>query len=271
MQNINFNDSNLISSLQSNYIKNRPFNHIIINNFINETFLDQVLNEIKSKDFLNSKSGGYFTINESRMNKYASLGLIKGLENFNKLLNYLNSKNFVEFLENITNIKSLIVDHTFNGAGLHVSGKEAFLKLHADYNYHQKLKVYRRLNAILFLNKRWKEDFGGSLELWNKDLSKSQVKIIPEYNKLVVFDVDDNNYHGFPDPLNMPDGVLRYSIATFYYTVERGSRSFFPRGTKYVNREGEKFKKKSKYNNMVKKIIPPIFFDIYEFLKRFNR
>ena len=271
MQNINLKNKDLIENLSIEYNKNKPFKHIIIDNFININFLDQVLDEIKSKNFLNPDEDVYFTINESRMNKYASLGLIKNLEKFNILLNFLNSNDFVEFLEGVTNINSLIVDHTFNGAGLHISGQKSFLKLHADYNYHQKLKVYRRLNAILFLNKNWSEDFGGSLELWNKDLSKSEVRINPDFNKLVIFEVDDSNYHGFPDPLNIPVGIYRYSIATFYYTVERGSRSFFPRGTKYVSRIGEKFKKKSKYNGLTKKIIPPIFFDIYNFLKRFNR
>jgi Rps23 Pro-64 3,4-dihydroxylase Tpa1-like proline 4-hydroxylase len=271
MQNIFFNDSNSIENIKFNYSQNKPYNHFVIDNFINHRFLDKVLSEIESKDFLNSSSGGYFTNNESRKNKFASLGQINGLENFNTLLNYFNSKDFVNFLENITNIKSIIVDHTFSGAGLHVSGKESFLKLHADYNYHQNLKVYRRLNAILFLNKEWKEEYGGYLELWNKDLTKSETKIKPEYNKLVVFEVNDNNYHGFPDPLIIPDKVKRYSIATFYYTVERGSRSFLPRGTKYVTRKGEKYKKKSRYNNLYKKLVPPIFFDIFEFLKKFNR
>ena len=44
------------------------------------------------------------------------------------------------------------------------------LKVHADFNYHGHLKVDRRLNLLLYLNENWSEDFGGHLQLWDKEM-----------------------------------------------------------------------------------------------------
>ena len=80
-------------------------------------------------------------------------------------------------LEELTGIKNLIADKTLYGGGLHQVERGGKLDIHADFNIHKKFKWHRRVNLILYLNKNWKPEYNGYLELWDKDM-----KIIKEFS-----------------------------------------------------------------------------------------
>jgi hypothetical protein len=93
------------------------------------------------------------------------------------------------------------------------------LSVHADFNYHQRLHVERRINVLIYLNKDWKDEYGAQLELWDTDM-KSRVKsYVPAFNRCVIFNTTSDSNHGNPQPVNHPDGVSRRSIALYYYTA----------------------------------------------------
>ena len=48
-------------------------------------------------------------------------------------------------------------------------------------------------------------------------------KIAPLFNRVVVFNTDEDSYHGLPDPLMCPDGESRKSIALYYYSFAYNS------------------------------------------------
>ena len=145
-------------------------------------------------------------------------------------------------METLTGIENLISDPYFLGAGLHQIPRGGKLAVHADFNRHNKFPLDRRLNILVYLNKDWKEEYGGHLELWDRDMSKCK-KIAPLFNRMVVFPVTDWAYHGHPEPLTCPEGRTRKSIALYYYTngrpeneVKKGKKS-----TQFVPRPGENF------------------------------
>src|SRR5438034_178076 len=76
-----------------------------------------------------------------------------------------------------------------------------FLKVHVDFNVHPKLKLDRRLNMLIYLNKEWREEWGGDLELWDADRTMCRKKIAPLFNRTVVFSTGDSSFHGHPHPL----------------------------------------------------------------------
>ncbi len=55
--------------------------------------------------------------------------------------------------------------------------------MHADFNWHQKLLLDRRINLLLYLNKDWEEDYGGHLELWNRDMKVLGDRILPVFDR----------------------------------------------------------------------------------------
>jgi hypothetical protein len=73
----------------------------------------------------------------------------------------------------------------------------------------------------LYLNKNWEEEWGGDLQLWNKDMSMCVKKILPIFNRMSIFSTTGNSWHGHPDPLTCPDNRSRKSLALYYYSDGR--------------------------------------------------
>jgi hypothetical protein len=133
----------------------------------------------------------------------------------------LNSRQFLLFLETISGIESLICDPYFIGGGAMMSGTGEFLKIHADFNWHHKLQAHRRLNALFYLTPDWKPDWGGELELWATDMSRLVKSIQPIFNRVVIFEVNDDSNHGQPQPLTTPPDIARRVFSAFYYTTRK--------------------------------------------------
>ena len=103
-----------------------------------------------------------------------------------------------------------------------VTGTEQFLKIHADFNWHHKLQMHRRLNFLLYLTPNWQPEWGGHLELWPKDMNRAaSQRIEPKFNRAVIFEVTDDSNHGQPEPLRAPPNVFRRVFSTFYYTTRK--------------------------------------------------
>ena len=111
------------------------------------------------------------------------------------------------FLEALTGIDGLIPDPYFGGAGPHQILPGGFLKVHTDFNWHPKLKLDRRLNLLVYLNKEWREEYGGHLELWNREVTVCERRILPVFNRTVVFSTTDFSFHGHPTPLACPPAM----------------------------------------------------------------
>ena len=197
--NLNYNElENYALENKENYVSAKPFPHIVIDNFFNNDLLNNLINEFpKNLD----KIGNKF---ENKVERKLSLNKSHLLSNnTNNFLNFLNSQIFLNFLQNLTDIdEKLVPDPYLLGGGLHELRKDGYLNIHADFNLHPSMKLDRRLNILIYLNKDWKESFGGSLQLWDKNMKECIQKIIPEFNRMVIFSTTDFSYHGNPDKVS---------------------------------------------------------------------
>ena len=187
------------------------------------------------------------------------------------LLYQLNSSIFVNFLEKLTGIKGIIPDPHFVGGGLHQIEKGGFLKIHVDFNKHKQMQVDRRLNLLLYLNKDWQEEYGGHFELWDRNMTECEAKILPIFNRCVIFNTSDFSYHGHPNPLNCPEDRTRKSLALYYYSNGRPAEEVSGQhSTLFRERPGEDLAQQQKVNNkqLLKKFIPPIVIDLVKTIQK---
>jgi len=123
------------------------------------------------------------------------------------------------------------------------------------------------LNLLIYLNKDWQESYGGHFELWNKDMTKCEKKVLPNFNTMALFSTTDFSYHGHPNPLTCPPGRSRKSLALYYYSNGRPIEEVTPDGvhdTVFKERIGNKEDKSLKSRLIVrvaKSITPPIIFN----------
>ena len=146
----------------SKYLKNEPFSHIVFDNFFNNEFLEEVL-----EDFPKDLNKAGIEYNNKTENASADPG--KNSVKTKHLINYLNSYEFINFLNNLTGIKEKLIPDPYLWGGGSYESKNAFLNIHSDFNVHPELKLNRRINLLIYLNKDWQENYGGSLELWDKN------------------------------------------------------------------------------------------------------
>ena len=159
---------------------------------------------------------------------------------FVSLLRELNATRFITFLEALTGIQGLVPDPHMRGGGLHQTRRGGKLDIHVDFNWHERLKLDRRVNVLLYLNTEWDSSWGGALELWNADMTACKRRIDPVFNRMVIFNTTETSYHGHPEPLDCPVGVTRKSIAMYYYTNGRPvSEMTKPHSTLYQKRPGD--------------------------------
>jgi len=240
----------------TSYTNAKPFPHIVFDNFFDSDLLEGVLSEfpnpgeIKWQRFDNEQEIKLASASES------SFGPVTRL-----LLYHLNSITFLEFLGNVTGITNLIPDPCFDGGGLHQIVRGGKLGIHADFNKHPRYGLDRRLNLLLYLNKDWREEYGGCLELWNQDMTACEAKIMPVFNRLMVFGTTDFTYHGHPDPLRCPEGVTRKSLALYYFSNGRPADEISGEHSTLFQQRGKDEVKpdyRQRLRRLAKDLLPPI-------------
>ncbi len=210
-------DKKIISELEKKIIvENNPFPHCIIENFLPLEIITKAENEFVNFRKTYSAGNKLFQKTKKSSEKYEEMP-----ETVKKIITFFYSKDFINILEEKFNLNNVEADWSLHGGGLHESFKGGFLKVHSDFIYIRKSKLRRVLNLLLYINSNWKEDWGGSLELWDQNMNSSVKKIIPEINRAVIFRTDKESNHGFPDPINCPENLSRKSIALYYYTKEQ--------------------------------------------------
>jgi Rps23 Pro-64 3,4-dihydroxylase Tpa1-like proline 4-hydroxylase len=211
------NLENLGKQKNIEYTEAKPFPHIVIDDLFDNSLLNKILEEFPRNihqigDNFDNKVEKKLSLNDTNKFSYET----------NNFINFLNSKKFINFLQNITDVKEkLIPDPYLIGGGLHELKEEGYLNVHADFNLHPTMKLDRRLNILIYLNKDWRSEFGGNLELWDKKMEKCEKKIIPIFNKTVIFSTTYNSFHGNPQKINHPSKKSRKSLAMYYYTNGR--------------------------------------------------
>jgi len=140
----------------------------------------------------------------------------------------LTSARFLLALEKLTGMWGLMGDPYFYGGGLHATAPGGRLAVHADFNKHPRFMLDRRLNLLVYLNEGWAEANGGHLELWSRDMQRCEQRLLPVFNRTVIFSTDRTSYHGQPSPVVGPPGLWRRSIALYYYSNGRADEGHPP-------------------------------------------
>jgi hypothetical protein len=246
----------LAASAHASYTRAAPFPHVVLDNFFDPTLIDLVLSEfpkpgaIRWQQFDNEREIKLASATES------SFGPVTRL-----FLYHLNSITFLEFLSTVTGIPDLISDPRFDGGGLHQIVPGGKLGIHADFNRHKAYQLDRRLNLLLYLNKDWREEWGGHLQLWNRDMTRCEAKVLPIFNRMMIFGTTDFTYHGHPDPLQCPEGMTRKSLALYYFSNGRPAEEISgDHSTLFRSRhEGEfKLTAAQRLRGLVRDLLPPI-------------
>jgi hypothetical protein len=241
----------------------KPFPHIVLDDFLDREILGRCVSEFPVRGFSHV---GYNRAQEKAKFEFKPETLSAPLRS---LFYSFNSKPFIVFLENLTGIKGLIPDPYFIGAGLHELETGGYLGVHADFNRHDILNLERRLNVLIYLNRDWREEYGGCFEIWDEKVRRCVLRVVPSFNRCVIFDTSSNSFHGNPEPVNHPAGTSRRAIALYYYTAT-WEDSFRARNTRFRRRPGssDTYDLQLRTQELIEAMTPPIVLRAFRGLLR---
>jgi len=223
-----------LPALIQQYRENKPCPHLLL-----KDFLDPEIAMEMAAQFPQATTDAWTQYKHANENK---LGMAKRQlfpPAIGAVTDELNSPQFVAWISALTGIPDLKADPMLEGGGLHQSGRGGYLNVHTDFSkHHFHPHWHRRVNLILYLNPAWQEEWGGSIELWERKdgkMARCAAKYPPLLNHALIFTTDERSLHGFPDPLTCPEGESRKSLALYYYTVEP-DRAFTGHSTDYFAR-----------------------------------
>lgn len=237
------------------YRNKTPYPYGGFDDFLPEEVLDRVREDLKQ---LPESETSFDRPQEKLKTSYVP----ERLPSYTRNLFYvLNSRPFVQFLEGMTGIKGLIPDPYFAGGGIHMVSNGGHLDIHADFNHNAILNLERRLNVLIYLNKDWKKEYGGSFEIWNNEMTEMVSSFVPEFNRMVCFNTGSTTWHGNPTTVNHPEGQPRMSMALYYYTAT-WDRSKKAHTTLFKPRPGTEDKpdRETRRDQVLQDVLPPVVY-----------
>ena len=198
------------------FLHNSPYPHIVIDNFLSEETANKALSSFE----LNENWINCSLVNNCKKYQLTKKNFMN--ETCNQIFDELASKEWIDKVKKITKINDIFLDTSLDGGGLHQIFNNGHLNIHTDFNSHTTNKSWRRvLNILIYLNKDWKEEYNGNLELWDEKVQNNIKSIPPIFNRCVIFKTDKKIFHGHPEKLKLPSNMSRKSIAAYYYVDEK--------------------------------------------------
>ena len=232
--------ADVVEQLRHDYENAHPCKHLVLDNFLTNAVADTLYQNFPKMEQLNVRRQ---SMNEQKAEDYH-------FERFHpaflQVRNVVQSQAFFDWMGAVTGIEGLMsVEGDSLGSGVHQGGNGSYVDIHIDINMNTKYNIWRRLNLLIYLNKHWKPEYGGDLELWDKEMTRCEKKVPCLFNKAVVFYTDDNSPHGYAK-INVPEGETRKSFYTYFYTPVAAGVTF--RDSKFLSRPDDSLAKKTLTN-----------------------
>lgn len=222
--------------LRTQFRSAQPFRHLVIDDFLAQPFVDALLAEFPAFERGNARAEDGSLGNKSTVERIRELGPA-----YSTLDDLIQDRAFLDLIGQLTGIDDLLYDPWYFGGGTHENRHGQDLDAHVDFNRHPAERWHRRLNLIVYLNHRWQDDWGGSLQLHSDPRADDNriTTITPLFNRAVIFETTEWSWHAFP-PIQLPEserGISRKSIALYFYTEDRPAEELADtHSTIYVDR-----------------------------------
>jgi len=145
-------------------------------------------------------------------------------QNINNLYDYLTSSHFIDKLNILTGL--YLINETDKILwGIHMFNNNDKLDIHVDAGRHVKTGLIKAITFGLYLSHNWTETNGGHLEFWDGDSShiefpkiyNCKTRILPVFNRCIIFENNNNSWHGSPEPCLCENGEKRIFLTLSYF------------------------------------------------------
>lgn len=185
-----------IENLKLQFNSNRPFQHIVLKDFLKKERVSDLLGALQKEKFIHKESD-LFSLNQTHDLKSSKSNILRSFHLM------AASKEFADFMCNLTGIKVKAGALDLAGS-LYKSGD--YLLCHDDQ------VEDRKIAYILYLSQDFKESDGGSFMLFdekNGEPNRLVQKHLPLFNHLMIFQVSRVSFHAVEENMSNKE---RYAI-----------------------------------------------------------
>jgi hypothetical protein len=204
-----------VEELHDDFRSAQPFPHLVFDSLFPDETLEEILDEGNS---LSKES--WVHNNDDRIVKAGLRSAVDLGDAAYRFSSMMHSAGFLYFLSEITGIKALLPDPYLTGGGYSVVPEGGKFDVHADRNTDHHSGLLRRIVVLTYLNKNWKHEYGGQLELWNQEATACEKVIEPIFNRTVIFEIGDKNFHAVR-PVTKGTGLKRRAFMAYFHTVSQ--------------------------------------------------
>lgn len=200
------------------YRRAEPFPHLVLDGLFDPDRLRAIVAEFPARGdpALESHDDGVFSRGKHNTTWETRFG-----PHTRQFLAEMASPPVLLAMEAASGIGGLIPDPYLFGAGMHFTGHGGKLSIHADFSRHPRMRLERRLNILVYLNEGWTDENQGWLELWDHEMRECVKRVLPVFNRTVMFSTSRTSFHGQPEPILGPPDIVRRSLAFYYYSNGR--------------------------------------------------
>lgn len=216
------------------YNEQHPFPHHVQDNTLDKQFAEHLKDEILSLDeSMWDRYNNPFEQKYTLRDKYNFPPLCK------RLFEFLESDGFINTLSNVVGTK-LCRDTERMYWGIHKASNGDYLDIHVDAGIHPIMKKRKYLTLGIYLSTDWSEENKGFLELWSgesadKDspkLDKCEKRVLPLFNRLILFTCNDVSWHGTSEKIMCDDEQKRIFLTMSYLSendefLNKKKKAFF--------------------------------------------
>lgn len=235
----------------------RPFPYAVLDDVLPHDVLEAALDEWPGPDEID-----WTRYDDANERKNVSTDVRQLGPHLRGVLEELNSRTFVDFLEELTGITGLVADPSYAAAGISDVPDGGFLNPHSDFLLHGRTHLDRRINVLLYLNRDWTDANGGQFELWDAKKRQCVERILPVFNRMVIFNTTGKALHGHTQRVAAPEGGSRKSISAYYFSRGRPFRELLF-GSQGVLFDGaSKPSLVGRMQGLGRGLAPPVLYDV---------
>jgi Rps23 Pro-64 3,4-dihydroxylase Tpa1-like proline 4-hydroxylase len=131
----------------------------------------------------------------------------------------------VRRVADITGMQMLEPDSNLYAGGISVMTKGGYLRPHLDNSHDRDQRRYRALNLLYYVTPDWREELGGSLQLWDQGPLKPARTVPSLFNRLVIMVTNRHSWHSVDE---IRCDKSRCCISNYYFSaVSPESQEYF--------------------------------------------
>jgi len=200
-------------SIKSAPVEIYPFPHLTTEAFFDGLELEKILHELALLERTDPTSIFKSEFGEKKEWKVFP----REYESINNAIEIIGSTEFISELKKKFGIEEEVdigMDYEFDGGGYVVSPPGSFLGYHADFNFSSRVKKYRVMNLLIYMNSDYEPKNGGHLHALDPISKTVEKTVYPFLNTAFAFFTDDTSFHGVS--LNKGN-FFRRSFNIYYY------------------------------------------------------